>query len=139
MFLYSHWLKLPIVTRHHIARVFSIPKTGATEVSDNQVVKDGYKIEDIEGRLTVDALQIFLDTDETNMKYLWEDMVAKVEGRAPTAREPVSVQDPIEPQSSSAPVTVIVEEVEIIDPLPTLEEQKNQKTRRIRKPHGKKA
>ncbi len=60
MFLYSKWMELPLLTRVKIAEVFGIPKTGATEVSSNVVVKDGYAVKDIEEKLTIIAMQDYL-------------------------------------------------------------------------------
>jgi len=57
MILYSRWLELPLLTRVKLAEQFGIPKTGATEVFSNVVMKDGYAIKDIEEKLTLEAMQ----------------------------------------------------------------------------------
>ncbi len=95
MFLYSQWTKLPISTRHTIAAVFGIRKTGSTEVANNQVVKDGYAIGDIESRITVDELQKYLATEVTEMAILWLMLVDKTEGRSLPPIIPVVVETPI--------------------------------------------
>lgn len=115
MMLYSAWLRLPIATRHKIASIFKIPKTGATEVVSNDVVKDGYNINDIESALTKEALQNYLGTTIDNYDYLWEDTVATVEGNAVKQRDV-----PVE----SAPFTAAIEE----EPITTIEEPETVKT-----------
>lgn len=81
MFLYGHWLKLPINTRHILAQVFGITKKSSTEVFNNEVVKDGYLIGDIESALNIDAIQKYTDSIDTDMAVLWKLMVDKVEGK----------------------------------------------------------
>ncbi len=91
LFLYSHWLRLPVNTRHQLAVMFGIKKTGATEVANNEVVKDGYAIKDIEEALNIDALQKWLNTDETDFLVLWDWLISGAEGRARTAQATVTV------------------------------------------------
>lgn len=91
MFLYSHWLRLPVNTRHQLAVMFGIKKTGATEVANNEVVKDGYAIKDIEEALNIDALQKYLNTDETDFLVLWDWLISGAEGRVRTAQATVTV------------------------------------------------
>ncbi len=93
VFLYGKWLRTPINTRHAIAKEFNIPKKGATEVSNNEVVKDGYFIEDIEQALNIDALQKYIGTGLTDFEVLWENLILKAEGKSPK----VIVETPIEP------------------------------------------
>ncbi len=102
MFLYSQWTKLPINTRHTIAAAFGIRKTSSTEVANNQVVKDGYALGDIESRINVDELQKYLNTDVTDMAVLWTMLVDKTEGRT------------VEP-TKEVIVPVVVEEVVVIE------------------------
>jgi len=97
MFTYSHWLKLPINTRHTIATAFGIKKTGATEVANNEVVKDGYSIQAIEEALNIDALQKYLNTDETDFLVLWDWLIAAIEGRARTASPTITIANEEEP------------------------------------------
>lgn len=102
MLPYSNWLKLSISTRHKLAHIFKIPKTGATEVVSNEVVRDGYSIHDIEAAITKDALQYYLGSTQDNFMYLWEDTINKLEGNpavervtftAATEEEPVTTVD----------------------------------------------
>lgn len=81
MFLYSHWCALSITTRHKLASEFGIIKKGSTEVFDNQIKHDGYVIKDIESALTLDAIQKYLGTTETDLQILWGWLVDKIEGR----------------------------------------------------------
>ncbi len=89
VFLYSHWNRLPLATRQAIAAAFGIAKTQSTHVSDNRIVADGYKIEDVENALTVERIQEYVGTKEKDMTTLFDLMVAKAEGK--TAAPPVQV------------------------------------------------
>lgn len=74
-------MELPITTRHKIAVQFGIIKKGSTEVFNNTVKSDGYVIKDIEEALNVDAIQYYLEVNETDMLTLWMWMIDKIEGR----------------------------------------------------------
>ncbi len=97
VFLYGKWLRTPINTRHAIAKEFNIPKKGATEVSNNEVVKDGYFIEDIEQALNIDALQKYIGTGLTDMHVLWENLILKAEGKPVVLNGPASTPEPPKP------------------------------------------
>lgn len=81
MFLYSHWRSIPLNTRIQIAEKFGIVKIGPTHVRDNYVESDGYRIEDVEKALNIDAIQEFLGVEQTDMVTLFELLVSKIEGR----------------------------------------------------------
>ena len=81
MFLYSAWRSTSINTRVQIAEKFGIIKVGPTHVRDNYVESDGYKIEDVEKALNIDAIQEFLGVEQTDMVTLFELLVAKIENR----------------------------------------------------------
>lgn len=81
MFLYSHWQNLSLPTRAKIASEFGIVKKGPTEVFANTIKSDGYFIKDIEEALTLNNLQNYLGTSETDHDVLWNYLVDKVEGR----------------------------------------------------------
>lgn len=110
MFLYSHWLKLPIQTRTLIANQFLIVKKSSTEVFNNEIVKDGYIVGDIEQALNVDALQKYTGSDETDMAVLWDMLVAKIEGRELPAVGLVSEPTTFNAQTIE-PILVVPEEV----------------------------
>jgi len=52
-------------------------------VRDNYVESDGYKIEDVERALNIDALQKYTGSESTDMQVLFDLMVAKAEGKYP--------------------------------------------------------
>lgn len=79
MFLFSRWLDLPLQVRNEIAFLFGIPKKGSTEVHQNVIKSDGYHIKDIENALTVDAMQRYLDSDETSPEVLLWAVVESVQ------------------------------------------------------------
>ncbi len=109
--LYSSWLRLPINTRHAIARDFNIPKKGATEVVSNEIVRDGFNVNDLENALTIEAIQKYVGTQLTDIHVLWENMVLKAEGKsskltetpaASTHEPPVPTQIAQEPLVNTA-------------------------------------
>lgn len=81
MFYYGSWLKLPISTRVILAKHFGISKTGSIHVQDNVVVSDGYKVGDVEGALTREAIEAYVGSSEKDFDTLWKMMVDKAEGR----------------------------------------------------------
>ncbi len=90
IFLYSHWLRLPIATRHTLAREFKIIKKNPTHVIDDQVRDDGYVIGDIESALTATAMSAYTGLPFTDAEQLWNDVIAKAEGRTVAVEEPVA-------------------------------------------------
>ncbi len=106
MFLYSQWRGVSLPTRIAIANAFGIAKIGPTHVRDNYVETDGYKIEDVERALNIDAIQKYTGSESTDMAELFNLMVIKAEGR----------------EEVKAP-EVIVEEVIIVE-TPVVEEPK---------------
>lgn len=81
MFLYSLWCDLPLATRHKIALDFGIEKKGPTEVFSNTIKSDGYLVKDIETALTVEVLQKYIGTQETQLHILWTMLMDKLEGK----------------------------------------------------------
>lgn len=96
MFLYSHWCSLPLATRHKIAEKFNIIKKRPTHVVNDYVQEDGYIVKDIEEALNVDAIQKFLNSQETDMAILWDNLIAKIEGREIIEIFPLEVLPPKE-------------------------------------------
>ncbi len=85
IFLYSHWLRLPIATRHALARAFNIQKKNPTHVVDDVVRDDGYVLGDIESALTATAMSAYTGLPYSDAEQLWNDVVAKAEGRVVAA------------------------------------------------------
>lgn len=81
MFLYSKWLSLDLPTRIKIAEIFDIIKRGSTHVVDNRIQSDGYNIEEVEAKLSVENLQKYLVTKESDPHVLWDLFTARLEGK----------------------------------------------------------
>lgn len=88
MFLYHKWLELSLPTRNKLAEIFGIVKKGPTEVFNNTIKSDGYVIKEIEEALNIDAIQKFVETEETDMQKIWTMLVDKIEGREVKMNEP---------------------------------------------------
>lgn len=114
VFLYGLWLKLPLTTRAILAKEFGFSKVGPTHVFDNRIISDGYKLEDVEERLNIDAIQKYTGSDNTDMQVLWDLMVAKAENRVPENE-----------------VAAIVEEVIVINDI-VVEPKKRKYTRKTK-------
>lgn len=97
MFLYSSWRSIPLSTRIIIANTFGVQKIGPTHVVNNYVESDGYRIEDIERALNIDAIQKYVATNETDMVKLMDMLIAKAEGREyiGLVTEPVIVNEQV--------------------------------------------
>ncbi len=126
MILYSSWLKLPLDVRHKIAHQFGIAKSKPTHVSDNRVVEDGFRVEDVEASLNLEAMRTFVGIDHTDMNTLFDLVVAKIKGEEVIAA-PQAVNE-----SVSAEPAVSTEDV-----LPELETPKK-KVSKAKKPTAKK-
>lgn len=120
IFLYSKWMSLELPTRHAIARVLDIPKSGPTHVQDNRIVSDGYVMEAVEAALDPKNIQKVLDADTDNPEELWDLLVHTAAFVAPKVAPTVEVvvETPVEP---------VVEE----KPEPTLEDS-NAKPEKIK-------
>lgn len=81
MVLYYQWLQLPLATRAKIAQEFGFIKKGPTEVFSNTIKSDGYLIKDIDEAITLNGLQKYLGTTETDFTILWNYLIDKIEGR----------------------------------------------------------
>lgn len=91
MMLYSQWQQLPLSTRIKIASAFGIEKKGSTEVFNDTIKSDGYFIKDIEMALNINALQLYIGTQETDHQVLWEYLVNKIEGKSPESTKTMSI------------------------------------------------
>ena len=82
MLFYSQWCRLPLYVRAEIARLLGIAKTGPTHVANDQIVSDGYKIEDVEAAITNIALmQSVTGTTYDDRDVLFDLVLARAEGR----------------------------------------------------------
>lgn len=79
--IFSKWHGLSLPTRIKIATAFGIAKVGPTHVADNQIQSDGYKFQDIERAITVESLQRYLSSNETDFGTLFLQLVDRMEGR----------------------------------------------------------
>lgn len=92
VFMYSRWMALPLSTKAKLATQFGIPKNGAIEVYANTIKSDGYLVHDIENALTLNAMQKFLGSDETDGNILWEYLINKIENRTQKMEENIKIE-----------------------------------------------
>jgi len=69
-------MALPKETKNHLVKVFAIPKSGVTEIKDQDVVSDGYTIADL-GVITLDKMCEYIGSRETFARS-WEITLMKV-------------------------------------------------------------
>ncbi len=113
-FLYSHWLALPIQTRHALAAAFGIKKKNPTHVVDDMVKDDGYVIGDIESALSMEAMTEYVGFASPD---IWSNVVAKAEGR-------VNVTAPVTEAQLDAALTELVKEEEASKKKPVTKKKK---------------
>lgn len=116
-FLYSKWVGLQLPTRHAIARLLNIPKTGPTHVQDNRIVADGYPLEAVEAALhDLEHLKALLDTEVSEPETIWELLIEKatyvepklvVQEAVVPAPEPVKKPETVE-ESNAKPEKIKV-------------------------------
>jgi hypothetical protein len=68
------WLALPQEKRAEIAHKLGLTKSGNVEVTDNQVICDGYTVNDLMG-ITVEKLQEVLQSKEADFFKLWDELI----------------------------------------------------------------
>jgi len=71
----------PLNVRTKITEQFGVPKIRSVHVANNVVVDDGYNVKDIERIISVENLQEFLGTNESNLEVLFQRLVDKMEGK----------------------------------------------------------
>lgn len=68
------WLGLPIDVRMQLKETFGIPRSQGTHVQDNIVTSDGYTHDDL-ARITVPAMQVYLNSKETDFFVLFNQVL----------------------------------------------------------------
>ena len=99
----AKWLTLSRETRLKIAEILNIPRTANVEVSNNRVVCDGHSAQDLLG-ITVEKLQAALNSEETDVYKLFEQMVSELESEPVTPKiiEEKPVEQPVVTQPEVA-------------------------------------
>lgn len=70
------WMSTPKPVRNHLVQVFDLVRTGVTEIRDQDVVSDGYTIDDLK-KITLEAMCEYIGSTETFAR-AWEITVSKV-------------------------------------------------------------
>lgn len=73
----AHWTSLSHEIREHLAKVFSINRSVATEIVDNKIISDGRGVNDLKA-ITKEKMQEYLNNSkEEGFFRLWELVVSK--------------------------------------------------------------
>lgn len=72
-----------MATRSKIAEAFGFIKVRPTHVVNNEIADDGFNVKDIEAAITVEKLQHFLQSLESDLDKLFDLLVDTLEGRMP--------------------------------------------------------
>jgi hypothetical protein len=99
----STWLSLSIETRAKLREIFSIPRSGVTQVEDQRVISDGVKVEDLM-TLTVEKLQAFVASEETDLYKLFDLALIKIANPESSLKEQVTLEAQV---ALEAQVTVL--------------------------------
>ncbi len=92
------WLQLPIPVRTQLKKVFGIPRSSGTVVEDNRVTTDGHTHGDL-AFITVEKMQDFTHSEETDFFVLFEKTLAIVDGivavpdKAPETQTPIATPE----------------------------------------------
>jgi len=70
------WIQLPKATKDKLVEVFEIPRTGVTEVKDQELVSDGHTAADLMA-ITNEKMNAYIGSEETFHR-AWEVTLAKV-------------------------------------------------------------
>lgn len=94
------WMQLDKDIREHLVKIFSLERTGITEILDQQIIKDGYSVEDLKG-ITLEKMIAYIGSEETFPR-AWELTCSKAKYElhppiniTPMADEPVDVPEEI--------------------------------------------
>jgi hypothetical protein len=88
----QQWMALPKETKNHLIKVFGIPKSGITEIRDQDVVSDGYTSADLEA-INLDKMCEYIGSRETFGR-AWEITLMRVKSDLnPPMELPVPVID----------------------------------------------
>ncbi len=71
----QQWLSLSKETRNRLVQVFDLERTGVTEIRDQEVVSDGYSVQDL-GKITLEAMCEYIGSTETFAR-AWEITLSK--------------------------------------------------------------
>lgn len=72
----QQWLHLPKDVKEKLINVFEIVRTGASEVRDQEVISDGYTLDDLRS-ITNEKMNEYVGSQETFLR-AWELTLAKV-------------------------------------------------------------
>lgn len=87
------WMLVPAAERLVLARDLAVPKSGVTEIRDQEVITDGHTNEDL-ANITAEHMAAYVGSEDTFAR-LWELSVAKARSEVHPP-EPLPVSDPKE-------------------------------------------
>lgn len=70
------WIKLDKEVREHLIKIFSISRTGITEIVDQTIVSDGYTVDDLKA-ISLEKMNEYIGSEETFGR-AWEITLSKV-------------------------------------------------------------
>lgn len=72
------WMLLDKQIRNHLVKVFEIPRTGITEIINQDVVRDGFSFDDLKA-ITLEKMTAYIGSEETFPR-AWEITCSKAKG-----------------------------------------------------------
>lgn len=111
---YSKWIGLPLSIRAKIAHKFGIAKVRSTSVINNTVVDDGYDVHAVENTLSIEAMQNYMHSKETDANLLLEELAHFIDNPIvhPEVKVDVEVKEEIKEQAKEAPKKKAVKKAE---------------------------
>lgn len=102
------WMQLDSKVKDHLVSVFSIPRTGLREIRDQDVVQDGYSLEDLKA-ITLEKMTAFIGSEETFPR-AWEITCSKAKSDVyPMMNMPTAIVDEVEKEV----ITEVIEKTHV--------------------------
>lgn len=96
------WVSLSNEQRIRIRSLFSIPRSQHVQVDDGKVITDGTTAEDFKA-LTIEKMQTYLNSPETDFHKLFDLVVVKVQNEIEGKPETVVEVVPVAPKKRGRP------------------------------------
>lgn len=96
------WMQLDKKVRHHLVEIFKIPRTGITEIYNEEIRADGYSIDDLKA-ISLDKMIAYIGSEQS-FPSAWEMTCKKANEEVfpsvkevifPMADEPVEIVEEI--------------------------------------------
>ncbi len=114
------WMQLEKPVREHLAKQFNLKRTGVSEIRDQELISDGYSVEDLKA-FNLGSMGTYVGSEQTDMLHAWLVTCSKARFEL---NPPVQVSQEAAAAMSQSPSEDVKEE------LPTTTTTKNANTKK---------